>query len=234
MDNPSTKRDQRREARKAQFQQQQAERRRIRQRARQMQLAKRYGFIGGGILIVLLLGLLVAHFAFSGSQPGSFALPAPQASGNPIDGISCLGTEQVAQHIHAELEVYVNGQRGTVPQGVGIVPAKNCLYFTHTHQPTGMIHVESPDSKAVYTLGNFFHVWGQPLSGAQMFGYKVDASHKLTVVLYDANGHKSTYTGDPAAIPLANHETIVLLYNSPSVATSAFTLPAGITDWGSL
>lgn len=234
MSGPSTKRDQRREARKAQLQQRQTVRRQARQRARRIQLARRGGLIGGAVLIVILLGVLVAHFVLGGTGTSSLALPAPHASGAPIDGISCLGSEQAAQHIHAELEVYVNGQRGIVPQDIGIVAAKGCLYFTHTHQPTGMIHVESPDPKAVYTLGNFFDIWGQPLSNTQLFGDKVDAAHKLTVILYDANGKKTTYTGNPAQIAFANHETIVLLYNSPSVQTSAFQPPAGVSDWGDL
>ena len=234
MSSPSTKRDQRREARKSQIQQRQVERRQARQRALRIQATKRYGLIGGVVLAVVLLGLLVAHFAFSGSpRPTTFALPAPHASGSPIDGIQCLGSEQITQHIHANLEVYVNGVQGVVPAGIGIVPGK-CLYFTHTHQATGMIHIESPDKSAVYTLGNVFDIWGQPLTGSRLFGYTVDSSHKLTVVLYDANGTRTTYSGNPASIPLGNHETIILLYNTPNVHTSAFQLPAGIPDWGDL
>jgi hypothetical protein len=37
------------------------------------------------------------------------------------------------------------------------------MYWIHTHDSTGWIHVEAP-RKIRATLGQFFDVWGQPLS----------------------------------------------------------------------
>ena len=44
-----------------------------------------------------------------------------EASGGVVDGIGA-GGEQVAFHIHAHLAVFVNGQRRTIPYGIGVVP----------------------------------------------------------------------------------------------------------------
>ena len=72
-DGSLTKRDDRRNARRAQYEARQAERRRERERKiRQMQL-QRIAIIGGSIVLFLVLGFLVLH-AVIGSSGGS---PAP-------------------------------------------------------------------------------------------------------------------------------------------------------------
>jgi hypothetical protein len=42
-----------------------------------------------------------------------------------------------------------------------------CIYWLHTHTSDGIIHVESPTQR-VYTLGNFFDEWHQPLTATQI------------------------------------------------------------------
>jgi hypothetical protein len=97
-----------------------------------------------------------------------------------VDGISCGPTEQLAYHIHAHLAVFDNGRQYSLPAGVGIPGSKaqetsqgpvavggQCIYWLHTHTSDGVIHVESPTQR-VYTLGNFFDEWHQPLTGNQI------------------------------------------------------------------
>ena len=98
-----------------------------------------------------------------------------------IDGIQCQVSEQVVYHIHAHLTVFVDGQPRQVPYGIGIAPpisvtdtpgggfvtSGSCFYWLHTHAADGVIHIESPTQK-VYTLGQFFDVWGQLLSPSQV------------------------------------------------------------------
>jgi hypothetical protein len=50
-----------------------------------------------------------------------------------------------------------------VPALIGIDLQHQCLYWLHTHDATGVMHIESPDTRT-YTLGEFFDVWGRPLS----------------------------------------------------------------------
>lgn len=237
MSTPSTKRDQRRETRRQQFTQRQEERRRARERALRVQRMRRIGFSVGAVLI---LGLLIwggvawytaAHAPVHHTQP---------ATGQAIDDIACMASEGQVDHYHMYLQTYINGQPLPLPAGVGIVePAGSqgpalgvgsppCLYALHTHDNTGIVHIESPVSNRVYTLGNFYDIWGKSLSPQSFMGNPVNSTHKLTVVIYDANGKQTTYTGDPSKIQLTAHETVYLLYNSPDAKTAPYT------DWGSL
>ena len=115
-------------------------------------------------------------------EQGAVLAPAGSTGTGVVHGIRCGPTEQLVYHIHAHLAVYVNGQSRALPGGIGIpgsvvqrsaegpVAAGGvCIYWLHTHAPDGVIHVESP-TRRVYTLGDFFDEWRQPLSATQVAG----------------------------------------------------------------
>jgi hypothetical protein len=154
--------------------------------------------------------------------------PAP---GESVDGIPCQSGEQVAFHIHSRLTVFVDGRPKAVPYGVGIadpklqpgigipfVAAGACFSWLHTHAADGIVHIESP-VRRVFTLGNFFDIWGQPLSSTQV------GPAKGTVTAF-YNGR--VWTGDPRDIPLHAHLQIQLQVGKPLVG------PVKITSWGEL
>jgi hypothetical protein len=164
------------------------------------------------------------------SQPGPEGIPLEQGSqlapasstspGNAVDGIQCAPIEQLAYHIHAHLQVYVNGQPRALPGAIGLlspVPqqtaagpfygAQRCYYWLHTHTNDGVIHIESP-TRRIYTLGNFFNEWRQPLSAGQV----ASATGAVTAFI---NGKR--WTGSPASIPLNPHAAIQLDVGSPVV-----------------
>lgn len=74
-----------------------------------------------------------------------------------IDGIPCETQEYSTYHVHAHLDVFVNGQRLTIPAGVGIHD-NQCLYWLHTHNTDGIMHIESPKERQ-FTLGEFVDIW---------------------------------------------------------------------------
>ena len=80
-----------------------------------------------------------------------------------------LTNEGQVLHIHQHLDIFVNGKHEPVPQGVGIY-AGQFLTELHTHDPTGIIHVESPVAKH-FDLGQFFGVWGVRLNARCIGGY---------------------------------------------------------------
>lgn len=225
--------------RREQFQQRQEERRRARERARRMQQYRRLGIIGGTVVVLGLLTWVVANAAISGSaKPRTTSLAA--ATGQTVDNISCTTGEQLAVHYHADVQIYVNGVLKALPGGIGIVlpdgtdsphltsnGATSCIYSLHSHDATGIVHIESPDNRA-YTLGNLFDLWGQHLSTTQFMTYPVNATHKLKIVVYDAAGAKKIVTGDPSKVVISAHETLVIQYNS------AAELGAPYTNWGNL
>jgi hypothetical protein len=184
-----------------------------------------------GVLIVLLVGGLVALSIHrnntdaavvtasesANSTVGESNLLAPTWSGlkgQTIDGVSSNQMEELAYHIHAHLAIYINGTQKTIPYGIGIeqpwsteadgssefVDSGAAFYYLHTHDDTGVIHIESPNS-TVYTLGQFFAEWNQPLSSTAIGPY----TGTVTVFV---NGTK--YTGNPASIKLTEHEVIQL------------------------
>ena len=164
----------------------------------------------------------------SGSE---LAGTSSSTTGQTIDGIACQASEQTVYHIHAHLTIYVNGKAKQVPAGIGIPGAQatqtssgafissgTCFYWLHTHAADGIIHVESPTEKT-YTLGNFFDIWGQPLSSSQVG----PATGKVTVYV---NG--KVYTGNPRDITLTAHEQIQLEVGTPTVSPVSITFPNGL------
>ena len=75
-----------------------------------------------------------------------------------------------ALHHHDLLQVYVDGQPVTVPSQVGIDQAEGYLTSLHTHDASGIIHVESPTQRS-FTLGQFFDVWGVRLTSTCIGSY---------------------------------------------------------------
>lgn len=231
----STKRDQRREARRSQLQKRQQENRRRREAQIRRQRIQRGAIWGGSLLVLVIVVGLIAHAVIGsggGSTSGSSNTPhiitgtgtyTTPVNGDPRDGMTCLTTEGSVIHIHAYLEIFANGQPVQVPPNTGIVQNQGCLYAMHVHDgEPNIIHIESP-VQATYTLGAFFDIWGQPLSASQMMNYKADASHPLTFEVFDANGKLTKYTGNPLDLQVKAHDTIVILYNSPNVQPTPFT-----------
>ena len=152
-------------------------------------------------------------------QTGPQLAPASTTGTGKVDGISCGASEQLVYHIHAHLAVFKNGQPYTLPAGVGIPGSQaepspqgpiasggSCIYWLHTHTTDGVIHIESP-SKAIYTLGNFFDEWHQPLSETQV----ANLSGKVTAFVNGKPWKKS-----PRDIPLLPHANIQLEIGEPS------------------
>jgi hypothetical protein len=100
----------------------------------------------------------------------------------------------------------------------GFVVGGRCFYWLHTHDATGIIHIESPVQKT-FTLGDFFAIWGEPLS-------RTDVAGKRGPVTVYVDGRLSG--GDPAAIPLTEHREITLEIGAPLVKPPRYTFPAGL------
>jgi hypothetical protein len=146
--------------------------------------------------------------------PAPLLDPAAQGptapSGQPVNDISCASEESFATHIHPGLAIVLDGQRVTIPTDIGILQDKQCLYWLHTHDGKGVIHIESPSATRVFTLGDFFTVWGYPIGLNKLLNVTGPISAWV-------NG--KPFSADPATIPLRDHETIVL--SNTRLATDA-------------
>jgi hypothetical protein len=166
------------------------------------------------VAVVVLVALAVLYYLRGGSptqaQPAASSAPV---EGQTIDGIRCETMEQALLHVHAHLAIYAAGQPRRVPYGIGIPDAEvqqtpqgpfvargSCFYWLHSHTEDGLIHVESPVQRT-FTLGDYFDIWGQPLSSSRVAG---DTGPVIAYV----NGQR--YGGDLRPIPLAAHLVIQL------------------------
>ncbi|MGE0157988.1 MAG: hypothetical protein AB7T31_01180 [Gemmatimonadales bacterium] len=132
--------------------------------------------------------------------------------GQPVSGIGCIAT--VARHYHAHLSLFFEGEQLAIPAAIGITnPVLNddyvingdCYYWLHTHDATGIIHIEPPDD-GEYTLGELFDIWGQPLSATNVAGYEGELS-----VFVDG----ARYAGDPRGIVLTSRKHVSLQVGRP-------------------
>ena len=137
---------------------------------------------------------------------------AAGGQGEEIGGVGCIGT--IERHFHAHVSLFFEGEQIAVPAGIGItapfvrdgyVVGGDRYYWLHTHDATGVVHVEPPDA-GDYTVGQLFDVWGQPLSGSNVAGYEGELSVFVDGVRYD---------GDPREIAFASRKHISLQVGRP-------------------
>ncbi len=141
---------------------------------------------------------------------------AGTATGAPIDGVVCAASE--AFHAHAVVSIYQDGVRLAVPAQIGL---SGCAYELHTHDATGIVHLEAATQKD-FTLGQFFSVWGQPLSAAGVAG--LAGTPKFYTI---DNETVAAFTGDPRTIALAAHREIAIVVGNPPAKLDKDRLPAG-------
>jgi hypothetical protein len=132
--------------------------------------------------------------------------------------------EGTAVHIHQHLDLSVDGREVRVPAGIGIDPAVGYAPL-HTHDPSGVIHVESPTVRT-YTLGQVFAVWGVRFTPSCLGGYCAGGRRQLRVYV---NGR--AYRGDPTTLVLEPHQELVVAFGTaaqlPSPIPSTYQFPPG-------
>ena len=135
-----------------------------------------------------------------------------------------LGAEGTALHIHVHLDIWVNGKVITVPAAIGIPPSGGITPI-HTHDDTGIIHIESPDAHATYTLGQLFDIWGVKLTNTSLGSYSDNSMQKLVVY---SNGNK---VNSPVNLAFKAHEEIAITYGTsqqlPTIPAT-YNFPPGL------
>jgi hypothetical protein len=159
----------------------------------------------GGIRALAAFVASSAVWAALATSPARAQIP----TGAPVDGIRCDPAEGVAMHIHPHLTILDHGKPVPIPEDVGRPIAAQCFYWLHTHTPDGIIHVESPKVREFY-LGQFFAVWGQPLTPHDVAGAKPRPDEHIKIYV-----DGEPYAGDPRKIEFAQHLDIVILVGPP-------------------
>lgn len=164
----------------------------------------------GGLALVIVLAIVGVSWLINQNQKASATGASPNFPA--VDGVSCDQLEQTAFHIHAHVSIYINGQAQAVPSQVGINPdpTTGCFYWLHTHDTSGIIHMEAPVDHA-FVFGNFLDIWEQHFNS---LGYPAALNQKYGWTVY-VNG--KLYTGDYRKIPMKAHTLITMGYNSPGI-----------------
>ena len=169
------------------------------------------------------------------ADPAGLAWPAPTPD-RVIELAKAAGLvpethESLEHHVHAHLDVYIDGQRRTVPAGIGIVItdpavhrgvvlgqpayggitecAQPCISPLHTHDVTGILHTESA-SFVDNTLGQFFKEWGVKLGPDCVGQYCASQTPSAVYV----NGGKVALADAPG-VPLTDQEEIAVVIGRP-------------------
>jgi len=140
--------------------------------------------------------------------------------------------EHLTYHVHAHLDVFLDGQPVQVPPGIGINiddPAvqsfsgplgpgyggiqppgceQPCISELHTHDPDGVLHTESEADEA-HTLGQFFVEWDVALT-ADCVG---DYCAPDTEIAFYVDGEP--FEGNPATIEIADRREISIVIGAP-------------------
>ena len=122
-------------------------------------------------------------------------------------GLPALEAEGTVVHTHEHLDIIVNGRHLMVPAGIGIHEAQAFIAPIHTHDTTGILHVESDEVRS-FTLGQVFDIWGVRFTASCLGAYCVDEGHMLRIFV---NG--LDMPGDPRSIELEQHQEIAIVYD---------------------
>ena len=196
--------------------------------------------VAASVAAVVVIGIVIA-VAVVVTRGGGQAGPAGQAGqaggppwpvpSDPVAAIRAAGLtpaagEGSAEHYHAHLDVIVDGKPVPVPADVGVAEAVQLISPLHTHDNTGVLHIESPRAGQPYYLGQFFQEWDVALSSGRIGRLQAGSGDTLTAYV---NGRK--VTGDPAKIQLAAHQEIALVYQPAGAnvtAPSSYSFGAGL------
>ena len=146
-------------------------------------------------------------------------------------GLTPETAETLQHHVHAHLDVFLNGSAMEVPAGIGIAIddpgvhkfdengvisyggitvacGQPCISPLHTHGPDGILHTESR-TPTPNTLGQFFTEWAVRLDRQCVGGY----CRPGTSVQIFVNGAR--FTGDPTTIQLDDRTEIAIVIGTP-------------------
>ena len=153
----------------------------------------------------------------------------PAAGGARIKaaGLDILNAEGTADHYHAHLDVFVDGKPVVVPAEIGFSfgagGQPNGISALHTHDTTGIVHIEAPTAGLKYTLGQVLREWGV-LDGTDTTGAPHGGTGGWSAYV---NGAKQD--GPVTDVVLKAHDEVVLSFGTaPSPLPGTYTFPAGL------
>ena len=181
--------------------------------------------VAGGVAVAALVGTASGASDGGRTTPPPWSAPADVAARVRAAGLTMLTAEGTALHTHQHLTITVDGTAVPVPAGLGIDEAAQQLSAIHTHDASGVVHVESPEVRT-FRLGQVFTEWNVRLAPNTVGPY-VNGKDGVVLAVFV---NQRRYTGDPTKIALTRHEDIdiVVTHGGTPVAPPKFRWPAGL------
>jgi len=132
-----------------------------------------------------------------------FVIPSVDCENTSAAEMNIGGHFNLAMHIHPNLNIKVNGRGVSLPANIGL--SSSYMRPIHTHDGTGKLHVEAPCPR-VFTLGDFFSIWGKRFGPTGIFEFDTDSTTSITILV---NGVPST---DYENTPLADRDNIEVIF----------------------
>jgi hypothetical protein len=181
-------------------------------------LLRRIGMLGCAVAVAIVSAAALGACGSSGppekglliTGPGIRATPPPwppQYQGL-AQRIKRLGLPPAAEnkfHIHAVLSIYNNGLYVPTPANIGLDKRHSVESSLHTHDQTGIIHMEGV-RRFPFTLGDFFDVWGVRFGAGTLGTLQDDGKNRVWVYV----NHR--LISDPARYVLKNGDSISIGY----------------------
>jgi len=144
--------------------------------------------------------------------------PTPTATATR-SAVPCGPTEVFTRHEHAHLTIVVRGQLRVVPGSIGITATSIC--WLHTHDTSGIIHIEAGDDRTV-TLGDFFSVWGKSFGKTALADDRASSGESVQAMV-----NQKPYADPPEKIVLHDHDDIALELGPPFPTIAPYVWPPG-------
>jgi hypothetical protein len=182
-----------------------------------------------GLALCATLALGAAACSEEQSEAQQASTPGWSAPSDPIAAAERANLphaerEMLDYHRHAHVDVIIDGKPVVVPANLGIQQEPKLIAPLHTHDTSGIVHIESA-VPVTFTLGQLFTLWDKPLSPSQVGPVRVDPGQVLRLF---RNGEE--LSGDPALVELTQHAEIVVWVGpaaeNPKVPTK-FDFPKG-------
>jgi hypothetical protein len=152
------------------------------------------------------------------------ALSVGVALATPVARMACSTVS--AQRYGAHIELFAHRRVVAIPAGIGVAPPQRrsgarvlggrCSYPMRTTEPTGVIELAPGPTR---TLGEFFVLWGQPLSPTRLLSF-----HGRVRAFVAGR----PWPGDPRAIPLSHHAQVVLEFGGTLPPHTSYRFANGL------
>ncbi|WP_157570596.1 hypothetical protein [Microtetraspora malaysiensis] len=155
-------------------------------------------------------------------------LPADPVKGAREAGLSVQPMEGAVKHFHSHMDIIVNGKPIPVAADLGISTAEQVMSELHTHDASGVIHIEAFTTDKRYTLGQLFKEWEVRLDSTHLGGLTAGGKNVLRAYVNGDQVH-----GDPRTIELLPRQEIALVYGPAGERVdvpSTYTFPADLGE----